>query len=65
MVKKIEDSYYTASEAAQKLGLKYTTFMARVRAGKYSSVVFGTTHMIPRKEINQHVHNQPMEKPKG
>jgi predicted ATPase len=55
------DQFYTAIEAAEKLGLNYHTFMARVRLGKYSSQQFGRQLAFLKKEIDDAADSQCVE----
>jgi len=48
------DQYYTAAQAAEILGLKYATFMARVKKGHYTySRVGGWTTVFDKAYIDQ------------
>lgn len=52
-----KDQYYTAHEAAEVLGLKYHTFLSRVRKGHYEGQRFGWVYMFLKTEIDEHVIN--------
>lgn len=48
------NQYYTAAQAAEILGLKYPTFMARVKKGQYTySRVGGWTIVFDKDYIDQ------------
>lgn len=45
--------YYSAYEAANRLGLEYHTFMARVRSGKYPCHQVGRAYLFEKAKIEQ------------
>lgn len=47
------EQYYTAREAAARLGLKYHTFLLHVRGGKYTYVWFGRSMAFEKQYIDQ------------
>ena len=49
----MQENYYTAAQAANTLGLKYHTFMARVRAGRYTYDKLGRIRVFEKKTIDQ------------
>lgn len=55
--------YYSALEAARRLGLEYHTFMARVRLGKYPCHHIGRTYVFEKKTIEELVRQE--EGPRG
>ena len=59
------EEYYTAREAAEMLGLKYHTFMARVRKGQYNRVKAGWAVLFPKRDIDKHVDIKAVEKTEG
>ena len=48
----MKDKYYTASEAAETLGLEYHTFMARVRCGRYTFEWWGRSKVFEKTLID-------------
>ena len=44
--------YYTAQEAAEVLGLKYHTFVARVHRGVYAYETWGRTMIFRKRYID-------------
>ena len=45
--------YYSANEAADRLGLEYHTFLARVRQGVYEFHRIGRTYVFDKTHIEQ------------
>lgn len=45
--------YYTAKEAAAVLGIKYTTLVSQVHAGRYKSRKFKSLLLLNKKEIDK------------
>lgn len=45
--------YYSANEAAVRLGLAYHTFMARVRRGEYPCQQIGRTYVFDKASIEE------------
>lgn len=53
--------YLTAREAADAMGINYSTLIARVRKGKIESLKRGWALFIPKSEVNK---NQEKQGPK-
>lgn len=49
----MRDQYYTAAEAAERLGLKYCTFLWRVKQGQYNFELFGKIRAFEKKTIDR------------
>ena len=56
------EEYYTAKEAAEKLGLRYHTFLARVHRGLYTNHRIGWMLLFNKKEIDGHATNRHLAK---
>lgn len=62
---KAEPQFYSAQEAAERLGIAYPTFLARSRKGKYNRVKVGWAVLFHKEEIDQHASNEAVEEAKG
>lgn len=50
------DEYLTAKEAAEEIGIRYPTLIARIRAGKIKAMKRGWALFIHKKEVKRAKH---------